>query len=440
MTHRISNRSSIKAISSLLLLVLLGISSVALAINQKVAQLVEFETEANAAAKRSPLPVQMPHVEIPYLWLEADMAKRIDTRISSSLMFWRDGILFVRWVLNPEDTRWWPEVIKYFEDEFKVKLEIKTHFIGYQTSSRSYIVEDPTNGAVFSVKSSTNKAGGQWKDKKQPVGEAQDSRIISDYLYKQGRKKKFKNFVIMDEPVVFKIPMIDQAVVVRDLNDVKRSDGKFYYLPGFSALHEVAGREIAEKNGSKDPYAFWTENYIKVAGRALGELAARTGLQFDSPHSQNFLIELDSTMKPTGRLVLRDMADFYIDKNFAIALEGPESPLVKKFSQTSNVHNYIAAGFGPLHGNQKPSWVSDLQYASWMTVFFNEFDRVFAEVTGLEIKPIASKRSMNGDYFMAHYELQKSPRVDDFFMTAIDRGQITPLPQLMMCKVAFKGK
>ena len=246
---------------------------------------MDYETKANAAGERSREMIPLQHVEIPIDMVGLDFASRLDAKIAASLVITKNGQKYARWILNPEDTKWNYELLEYF---MKKGLDLKVHnyFHGYQTASRSYIAEDPNSGAQFSVKSSTNTIGGAWRDKKQPVGEAVDGRILSDFFMEQNAKLPFKNFTIMDEPAVLKLAEIDQAVVIRDLGGLKDVKSKFTYVPGFSVLHENVGREIALKNGSKDPYAFWTQHYVRVAGRALGELAARTGVQFDSPHSQ----------------------------------------------------------------------------------------------------------------------------------------------------------
>jgi hypothetical protein len=388
-------------LTSIFILLSFLILQPAFALTASVQRLVEFETKSNAAARRSTEAIFLPHVEIPLEMVGTDFAFRIDPRIASSLIFEVGGKKYVRWILNPEDTKWGRALLKYFKSK-GLKLPVKYYFIGYQTASRSYIAEDPNNGVQFSVKSSTNITGGNWRDKKQPIGEAIDGRLLSDFLMEQNKKRPFKNFIIMDEPAILMIQGLDQAVVIRDIGPIKDSD-EMIYLPGFSALFDKTGTEIALKNGSTNPYEFWTKNYIEVAGRALGELAARTGIQFDSPHSQNFLIEMDKNYKPTGRLVLRDMSDLYVDINFIKALDGDNSRILKNFNQKENILGYVAAGFGPLHGNRKPSWVNEARYASWGKVFFKNFENSFFATSGYDISLATSQRGQSGDYFNAAY-------------------------------------
>lgn len=392
---------------SLLLVGSLFISGHANALTPAARALINYETKSNAVSTRNNQAIPMAHYEIPLEMVSVDFAARLPESIRQHLIFQKDGKSYVRWILNPEDTKWFVEVEAHFAAK-GLSLEKKHYFTGYQTASRSYIVEDPRKEIQFSVKSSTDKTGGYWADKKQPVGEADDSRANADFLDEITKKLSFEHVIIMDEPAIMKIPAIDQAVVIRDLNDVNSERSGKIYVPGFSVLYEQTGKEIAAKNGSNDPQKFWTEHYVQAVGRALGEFAARTGMQFDSPHSQNFLVELDSNYRPTGRIVLRDLADLYINKDLANTLHPNATEYLTKFSQQGNLLNKIAAGFGPLHGNTAPTWVSDTQYSTWKDVFFEEFERSFSKVSGLPAEAYKSTvGSRSGNYFLNSYEVKK---------------------------------
>ncbi len=384
---------------------MLQISISAKALTVAAEKLIRFETKANAVSNRSDAQMAIPHFEIPLSMLELDFAKRFSPEIVKHLIFNQDGQDMVRWILNPEDTIWLLKVQEHFA-KLGLKLEKKYYFTGYQTASRSYIVEDPQKSIQFSVKSSTNKTGGNWASKMQPVGEAIDSRMNADFLAKIQSLKEFKHIIVMDEPAIIKLPAVDQAVVIRDLADLNSTESKSLFVPGFSVLHEEMGRTIAVANGSVDPAAFWTEHYIKPVGRAMGEFAARTGMQFDSPHSQNFLVELDEKLKPTGRIVLRDLADLYIYKSMLRAVHPESVHYLKNFKQQENLLDGIAAGFGPLHGNKFPSWISQAQYTEWSSVFFAEFETTFAKETGLALSDFKKNEGhRSGDYYMNSYKV-----------------------------------
>ena len=398
-----------------LVLVGLFVSSFAFALTPGAQLLVHLETKANGVAIRSELPIMMPHFEIPVEFLEANYAERINSDYLKHLIFNKDGKNYLRWILNPEDTQWSKEVSNYFKTK-GVVLEKKYYFTGYQTASRSYIVEDPDHEIQFSVKSSTNKTGGNWTSKKQPVGEAVDSRLNADWLADVQKKLAFKNIIIMDEPAIFAIQKIDQAVVIRDIGELNDPNSEMIYIPGFSVLHELTGIEIAKRNGSNDPKSFWRENYIKPVGRALGELAARTGMQFDSPHSQNFLVEMTKDYKPTGRIVLRDLADLYIYKDVAVAIHPDPEAYFKMFTQKENIINSIAAGFGPLHGNIFPNWLSFSRYESWMEDFFSEFEKIFEAESKIPIEKVKSQPgSMDGLYYGNIYSIPKNSDTKEYW-------------------------
>jgi hypothetical protein len=356
------------------------------ALTAPVKALVDMETKANGAGIRSNEAVAMPHYEIPLRLLREDKEFTLDPKIYESLVFEKDGELYVRWVVNPEDTQWFLKVEGFMRQK-GLTPERKTHFTGYMTASRSYIVEDPKNHVQFSIKSSTNKTGGAWRDKKQEYGDGFDIRVISDLVARIQKQAPFKHVVVMQEPLTFGIKEIDQSIVVRDLAGIVKS-GDFIYAPGFSVLHEELGREIARKNGSDNPYEFWTKNYVEPVARAAAEFSARTGLWYDSPHGQNFLVEMDKNYKPTGRIVLRDLGDVYVAKPILKAMG--EGDVLKKFNAPENVLEHLSIAFGPLHGNQPPTWISAEQYRSWEKVFGEAFSQEMHVVTGIpqaKVKP-----------------------------------------------------
>lgn len=396
----------------------------ALALTPAAKILIDHETKANAVTLRGNEVVDIPHFNIPLELVDTDFAARFSDEYRKHFIFERHGKKFVRWILNPEDTKWGEEVAVYFIKEHNIKLERKFYFKGYKTASRSYIVEDPQKKIQFSVKSSTNKTGGQWADKKQPIGEAIDSRLNADIINEIQQKRPFEYAIVMDEPAILKLPAIDQAVVVRDLSGINDPKSGMVYLPGFAVLHETAGALIAKANGSENPYSFWTQYYVKAVARAMGEFGARTGMQFDSPHSQNFLVEFDSNYRPTGRIVLRDLADFFVDKRIMRALHSNPNFYFENFTQTENIRLNTLAGFGPLHGNHPPSWISAGQYAEWKNVYFKEFEKTFSKVSGLPIESFKTKEgSRDGRYFSNSYTLKTDDAAVDKYLKNLGRYQ-----------------
>lgn len=394
-------------------------TSAAFGLTEASKRLAKYETESNAASVRDSTPLMMPHFEIPMEHISTDFSSRLSQAMIDQLIFkGANGVSYFRWILNPEDTKWHKEIEEYFIKNKGLFLKKKYYFRGYRTASRSYFVEDINGQVEFSAKSSTNAAGGIWTDKKQTWVDALDSRSNADYINRLSRHRPFENLIIMDEPGVAGLKELDQGLVIRDLTVLSKNG--YTYLPGFSALHEEMGRKIALKNGSSNPYLYWTQNYIVPTARAFGELAARTGLQLDSPHSQNILIELDQNSKPTGRIVIRDLADFYLNQKFITTVDPNGNEYLKKYGLDEHIRTDINAGFGPLHGNRFPSWVTPEIYNHWAKIFFHTFEVEFMRLTGLTKESFSKAEGrIDGHYFSKIYTLPSrlslDSRVYDFW-------------------------
>ena len=392
-------------LSSVSFWILSLISAPSHALSKEVQQLVNWETQANAVAARSPDPIKMDHFEIPLDVVEKDFAKDLDPAIKDTLVFQKNGKSYVRWVINPEDTKWHLEVKKFLEEQ---NLDSKTYqyFTGYKTASRSMIVEDPSKKVSFSVKVSTNVTGGHWMDKKQYVGDSEEIRMASDMIQNISEKVNFKHLLIQDEPLQMGLKQIDQALIVRNINISKKE--KRFYLPGFSAVHDKVGREIALLNGEVNPEKFWNENYNKPLGRALAEFEVYFGMSYDSPHSQNFLIELDDKMKPTGKIILRDFGDAYVGEEKLNSLGLPH--FTKKWEKNNVLSGReIQATVGIMHGNSNPSWLSPEQYSQWGNDYYKEYDKVFSELTGIpEVELRKFKAMPSGLYFRRSIKLSEN--------------------------------
>ncbi len=379
-------------------------------IDPAVKALVKYETEGNAVSRRSSAKVAIEHYEIPLEALETDVASRIPADIRDSLIFEKDGKKVVRWIINPEDTKWHLELEKWLTSK-GLSTQRHKHFDGYMTASRSYIMVDPKNGAQFSAKVSTNLTGGNWRDKKQPIDDARQVRMAADFIQDSLAEKPMLHSTIMDEPAMFGAPDVDQAMLVRTLNGIREGEPK-YYIPGFSAVHDKVGAMIAAKNGSKNPAAFWNEHYNKPLGRALAEFTARFGLCFDSPHSQNFLVELDKDLKPTGRIIIRDFGDSYATSDFVLARG--RADFLKKWEAGNIARGEIPMAVGVLHGNDFPSWMNDTEYRQWGKDFFEEYEKELSKLTGVPRDQMGGEVYLSGRYFSKSYSVG-SPEWKSYF-------------------------
>lgn len=401
-----------KHLKSLFIFALLIVTQISWAISKEMQDLVTLETKANAVATRNDTLVKLDHYEIPLRILEADVALRSNPNFVSALIFKKGGERYVRWIINPEDTKWYKEV-EAFLVKNKVKPERRSYFEGYMTASRSYIVVDPKSGAEFSFKGSTDHTGGAWRDKHQSWDDGKQIRLMTDFVNSQLKNQpKLENIILLDEPIAFGIKEIDQGMIIRSYEGLTNSGKR--YIPGFSIMHEKAGRELALANGSTDPATYWNEHYNKPLARALAEFFALTGMTYDSPHSQNFLVELDANNKPTGKIVLRDFGDTFLSTEFFEAANRKD--ILEKWEQKNLKKDKMAVGVGILHGNSAPSWMdivnntnSTNSYDKWGRDFFVEFEKEFARQTSVALTPAQRQPGRGGLYVSKGYSLTDGP-------------------------------
>lgn len=384
------------------------------------------EAKSNAVAERSTDPVMIEHYEVPLRIVDVSIANRIPSEIVSSLIFEKNGEKYLRWIINPEDTKWHKEVAQYLKSR-GIPVIRGQYFTAYQTASRSYLVVDPKTGVTFSVKVSTNNTGGHWRDKKQTWEDAKQVRMAYEYITEEIKNRGgLKHGILIDEPAAFGLRAIDQGMLIRTYDVLH--NGETRLVPGFSVLHEAFGRYLATLNGSTDPADFWNEHYNKPLARALAELYAFTGMQYDSPHSQNFLVEIDRKGRPTGRIAFRDFGDAYLTSD---ALEANRrTELVRHWEKDNVRRSDINVAVGLLHGNVNPSWINQFVYTRYGMDFFDEFEREFKRVTGVDISnktPMAAK----GLYFSKTYSTE--PAAGQEYLEWLRSGH--PIS----CRIVFKA-
>ncbi|MEZ0392142.1 MAG: hypothetical protein ACAH59_08010 [Pseudobdellovibrionaceae bacterium] len=212
---------------------------------------LEVKVNAGSSAHRTGDPLRLEYVEIPVKDLNVLEGLGLRGILRSSLAFTRQGERYIRWIFNPEDKLYKGEILKELERISGQKPKIKNdRFIGYLTASRSVIVQDAVNGAIFSLKASTNFTGGNWHDKKMNSIAARISKAFNDFIFRNQEKDKLKTFVALGEPLAVILPGIDISFTIRDYPIF--SNSKIRVLPFFSALHPTFGKEFAEQRG-EDP-------------------------------------------------------------------------------------------------------------------------------------------------------------------------------------------
>jgi hypothetical protein len=332
--------------------------------------------------------------EIPEDLLSLDFSRSLDPGIRNALLFERDGKRFVRWIIQPEDTRFHLEVATWLRAK-GLPHEPRTHFMGRYTASRSIVVQAPLDqgGTRFSIKTSTNFTAGAYKDKKQTLGDAQALRLFDDVLEPHVKGLEELGVVVFREPGVVGIPQLDQGMVIRSLEPMFRASTgpKKFWIPAFTVTHSELGKLIASRNGSADPAAFWARHYARRAGHGAAAIAHRFGITSQNPHSQNYLIELDQRFAPTGRIGLRDLGDSFLYKPLAEKLpNGAE--LIAKWYQGYLREDYLHVAFTPFQGSRQPEWIPNPELARrWNLEFLDAFEKTFSELSGVPRKLLASE-------------------------------------------------
>ncbi len=385
------------------------LASLSHAISKELQSLVTLETKSNAVATRSDQAVDVYHYDIPLSLIQADVAERAPEKFVNSLVYERNGEKYLRWILNPEDTKWWKEIAGFLNDNGVTPVK-RVYFKAYKTASRSYIIVDPVTEAEFSFKGSTDQTGGQWRDKHQDWDDGKQIRMMTDFVNDQLKNQPvLEHIVLLDEPLAFGVEtrdkegkvVIDQGMIIRSYDTLTNS-GKTY-VPGFSIVHEDKGRQIARLNGSNNPAEFWNEHYNKPLARALAEFYALTGMTYDSPHSQNFLVELDEKSRPTGKIVLRDYGDTYLTVDFFEKVG--RTDITQAWEQSNLKKLALSVSVGILHGNVAPSWLPLSVYNQWGIDFFKTFENEFRRQTGVQLvnndKPRADGMYRNKGYTLA---------------------------------------
>lgn len=202
---------------------------------------------------------------------------------------------FTRWLQHPLNGS---DLVPYQDEN---AAGIKKAFYSASRSMFTFIKD-----GLFSVKMPT--------DRPHPNGRSQPEKadLDSDTILSMRRSKhvrevdatygRAKELYVLTE-VISVASKKGNSFSLRDLRPLQ--DGN-YYLPAFSIPY--AGREIARINHAEFG-EFWQKHYGELLGQAKAQLLLRYGLQMETPNAQNWLIQLDKNLKPTGRIYMRDVAD-----------------------------------------------------------------------------------------------------------------------------------
>lgn len=255
--------------------------------------------------------VMMPLVRAPRSEVEVITLGEVDPRILSR--FVHDD-----WVAMPRHPGNTDPRVPY-ADATILSGELETRYM----ASRSLFSFDRTAPA-YSI-----KAGSDYPHlSEQQPGKALTRDVIDRALLRQRlinrldrRLGKDPKLLILPEVLILRHKASGHGVLIRDLSALDHDE--HLYVPALSIPY--VGREIAAANGAEQG-EFWAGAYAEQVGRAKARLLLRYGVLLETPNPQNWLIELDRSYRPTGRVVLRDIADSTLYRPWVEALEPGELP------------------------------------------------------------------------------------------------------------------
>ena len=211
-----------------------------------------------------------------------------------------------------KDTALWPQhpfntakTVPFFHAKPTGTLDV------YMTSSRSMAMVGKMRG--YTIKMATDHPHGPLGEYQPTKTETRDDVLSamphSNHIREMDRKMGADDtLIVMGETLTLSEKDSYTGMVIRD---IRQMDDGHYYLPAFSI--PFVGREIAQINKA-DFNKFFSEHFGALLGRAKAKLLMRYGLVMETPNPQNMLIQFDRDMKPTGKMVFRDVSDaFFVD-------------------------------------------------------------------------------------------------------------------------------
>lgn len=269
-------------------------------------QLVRWEQTSNLPEMRKPAPnVRIQQVEVPQAQVEV-LSDAASPALQS--FFVREGKVF--WPRHPLNTE---ASVPYFAD-----APSPFQIFGMYSASRSLFFRQ--NGLLYSLKMPTDRphpAAAPQPGKARLQNKTEIGLLRSKHIREVDAKLGHDpHLQVLLEVLTLKDPETGNGVSVRDLTPLQ--DGN-YYLPAFSIPY--VGAEIMKRAGrDQDMAAYWKEHYAQPLGRAKAQLLLRYGLLMPTPNAQNFLLQLDRHLLPTGKIMVRDISDTVYFEPVALAL------------------------------------------------------------------------------------------------------------------------
>lgn len=271
------------------------------------------------------------------------------------------------------------------------------HWRGRLTASRSIIVlSDDGSRYLFSVKLPTNFIGDSIKNSRDGFlipqvmklnmkTELIESRRISDKIVEIDRRLgSSPDLIILQEVLSIRDKGTGNGLVVRDIEPLRSG---YFYLPAFSL--PTVGRAIAKKF-RRNFGDFWKPSFASL-GAAEALINVKYNMCESNQSPQNWKIELDTTFRPTGRLVLIDTGDWYTYLPNASITGNDGLPGTDRFRTPSRLMMFIGLDMG--YGRQS---ISPSTIAKWEAGFLEGYRENLQSLLGV---PSPFVKSMHGREF-----------------------------------------
>lgn len=351
-----------------------------------------WETQFNDSIYvRSPNPVPIKHLLVPIELANSFFDSDLPGKIRTSLTVVKNGKTFVKWFVHPEDQFYSTVMINELKSK-GVDTTLHSEHVAYPTASRSYVIHDSKTGALFSVKVSTNHVGERPQRRPLTVQDADSALFFHRYMKLIEGREGFEHVALIKEDAIFGHKGTFQGMQVRNLEPFL--NGNRRYIPLFSLENNPElVKELAAKNGYSDSKKFLQDHLIKPLARAQTELLVKAGVSVHSSHAQNYLLEVDENLKPTGKVALRDYGDAYIHDAF-YNLNKLKWVLPRAESLIEKIPG-VSFFFRQLPGYEGSEWEQD---------FMKEVDAEFKRTTGLDYLEVMKTGSESEKRFFKQAE------------------------------------
>ncbi len=343
-----------------------------------VHQWLDWEEQANLIGFRtSTLPVEIEVVDVPRDELEVNVLPGAPPEILER--FLEDDVVHVpRHPLNRDESVAW------------FHAPVAERWTARFTASRTLALPGPESGdALFSLKLATDHPHPDFhqpektKLREEALGAVEWVTLVDRV---DAMLPPLVLAQLIREVLVVMAKGGETGFMVRDLRSFQ--DGG-YYLPALSL--PWVGRQIATRDGV--PFdRIWAGAFASAVGRGKAELLARYGLWYETPNPQNVVIPLDPQLRPTGRIIFRDLGDGECSTDAFESLDVPWTRLVSDLRpETENSFwAFAEAADHAVEPETLKAW-----YRAHDLAYFGELARWFPRLAPAETESAAALEHWN---------------------------------------------